>query len=58
MIIESVKAKICRIFSIEALYSPSQDEPNSNGHSPLIAVHNPVYTVQYKTAIDESWSSF
>ncbi|ODH02131.1 hypothetical protein A4S05_25810 [Nostoc sp. KVJ20] len=40
------------------VYSPSQDEPNTNYHSPLGAFVNLASTVQYKTALDESWSSF
>ncbi|MDZ8141115.1 MAG: hypothetical protein RM049_38510 [Nostoc sp. DedQUE04] len=43
-----------------SVYSPSQDEPNTNYHSPLgaFAFVNLASTVQYKTALDESWSSF
>ncbi|MEH2433134.1 MAG: hypothetical protein V7K25_02590 [Nostoc sp.] len=36
----------------------SQDEPNTFDNSPLGAVVNPVSTMQYKTVLDETLSSF
>ncbi|WP_392476055.1 hypothetical protein [Nostoc sp. C110] len=41
-----------------SVYSPSQDEPNTNYHSPLGAFVNLASTVQYKTALDKTQSSF
>ncbi|MFW9263387.1 hypothetical protein [Nostoc sp. CALU 546] len=42
----------CACSKQASVYSPSQDEPNTNYHPPLDAFVNLASTMQYKTALD------